>query len=70
MNNSTRKDLSFRLSVLNSAAKIGIAKTAELFNLARSTVYRWKESYEKAEITGLINKSRKEQFHPSRLTDY
>jgi len=70
MNNSTRKDLSFRLSVLNSAAKIGIAKTAELFNLARSTVYRWKESYEKAEITGLINKSWKEQFHPSRLTDY
>jgi len=35
-----RSDLNFRLEAVNSAQKIGVAKTAELFNLTRDTVYR------------------------------
>jgi len=64
-----RKDLNFRLSVLNSAEKIGITKTAELFNLTRDTIYRWKKNYAVSGADSLINKSRKEQFHPRRIPD-
>lgn len=64
-----RKDLNFRLSVLNSAEKIGITITAELFNLTRSTIYRWKKSYTESGCSGLTNTSRREQFHPKRISE-
>jgi len=69
MKKVTGKDLNFRLSVLNSAVKIGITKTAELFNITRDSIYRWKKRYGESGVNGLLNKSRKEQFHPCRIAD-
>lgn len=63
-----RSDLNFRLEAVNSAQKIGVAKTAELFNLTRDTVYRWLNGYRSSGLQGLANKSRLEQHHPRKLS--
>lgn len=68
MKKNPRNDLNFRLEAVHSAQKIGVAKTAGIFNLTRDTVYRWLKRYQESGLEGLTNKSRLEQQHPRKLS--
>lgn len=51
-----------RLEIINSAKRIGISKTAELYNIDRSTIRRWIKRFENDGEEGLNNNSKKGKF--------
>lgn len=68
MNRVGTNSLELRLNVVTSSEKIGILKTAKLYNISRDTVYRWIDNYKNKGIEGLYNKSRKDQNHPYKTS--
>ncbi|PID26924.1 MAG: hypothetical protein CR982_07700 [Candidatus Cloacimonadota bacterium] len=59
--------LARRLEIIKSAEKIGISKTAELFNINRKTVSKWLKRYQEGGDSSLVNRSKKHQNQPDKM---
>jgi len=68
MNKSGRNILELRLNAVTAAKKMGVTKSAALYDIARFTLYRWLKKYEQAGIGGLLNQSKSTKPHPLKTS--
>ena len=58
-----------RYIIISISNEIGISKTAELFNLSRTTIHDWKKRYKENGFEGLQNKSRENQNSKNKMPE-
>jgi transposase InsO family protein len=65
--NSITQDMKFRQSLMNYAAKYGVAKASRKYNKSPSYIYFWRARYD-GTIESLACKSRRPHGHPNQHT--
>ncbi|MBN2836661.1 MAG: tetratricopeptide repeat protein [Candidatus Delongbacteria bacterium] len=67
MSKTEKSNIEFRLKAIQSAEKIGIKKSSELYAISRNTLANWIKNYKNNGVEGLYNRSRDGQKHSAKV---
>ena len=61
------KDTQQRLEIVKSVEINGVTETSKIYKISRKTIYKWMKRYKEKGQSGLENKKRTENNHPSKM---